>query len=103
MKSNSPLWIWPTTVLLALSLTAFVAIQSFSAFAQGAAPKPGNKPPVQIKPQPPMGCKLVGTVKGAKLWAGDCVAATELRGTAEAAPGSSPAQAVVAIPPDQKQ
>ena len=26
-----------------------------------------------------MGCKLVGTVKGAKLWAGDCMA-PELRG-----------------------
>jgi len=27
----------------------------------------------------PMGCKLVGTVKGTKLWAGDCVG-LELRG-----------------------
>ena len=32
-----------------------------------------NKPPAQLKPKEPMGCKLVGTVKGTKLWAGDCV------------------------------
>jgi hypothetical protein len=29
----------------------------------------------------PLGCKLVGTVKGTKLWAGDCADASELRGT----------------------
>jgi len=26
-----------------------------------------------------MGCKVVGTVKGTKLWAGECIAAPELR------------------------
>ena len=53
---------------------------STSAYAQDAAPKVGNRPLVQVKPKKPMGCKLVGTVKGTKLWAGDCVG-SELRGT----------------------
>jgi hypothetical protein len=51
---------------------------STCAFAQDALPKGGNKP---LKPKEPMGCKFVGTVKGTKLWAGDCVA-SELRGSA---------------------
>ena len=41
----------------------------------------GGKPIVQVKPSAPIGCKLVGTVKGTKLWAGDCMAAPELRTT----------------------
>ena len=61
-------------------LTALVlACLSTAALAQTPTPK---KPPAQAKPKEPMGCKLVGTVKGAKLWAGDCVAASELRGAA---------------------
>ena len=57
---------------------------STEAFAQGASPKPkratvGTKPLVQIKPSAPAGCKLVGTVKGTKLWAGDCIP-NEMRG-----------------------
>ena len=42
---------------------------SANAFAQDATPKGGTKP---VKPKEPMGCKFVGTVKGTKLWAGDC-------------------------------
>jgi hypothetical protein len=53
---------------------------STSAYAQDAPPKVGNKPLAQVRPKEPMGCKLVGTVKGTKLWAGDCAAASELRG-----------------------
>jgi hypothetical protein len=53
--------------------------------AQGATrpkrPTVGAKPPVQVKPSAPKGCKLVGTVKGTKLWAGDCTAAPDLRTT----------------------
>jgi hypothetical protein len=56
-------------VLLILVAISFSAV----AFAQGAPPKVGNKPLVQVKPKELMGCKLVGTVKGTKLWAGDCV------------------------------
>jgi hypothetical protein len=79
---------------------------SATAFAQSPPPKVGNKPLAQAKPQAPMGCKLVGTVKGTKLWAGDCADAAELRGaapTAETAPPSLPAAAAGAIPPGQKQ
>jgi len=76
---------------------------SATAFAQSAPPKVGNKPLVQVKPKEPTGCKLVGTVRGTKLWAGDCVA-SELRGTApatETKPLSE--QDIDAIPPGQKQ
>ena len=56
------------------SLLILVAICfSATAFAQSAPPKVGNKPVVRVKPKEPMGCKLVGTVRGTKLWAGDCV------------------------------
>ena len=63
------------------SLLILVAICfSAPAFAQSAPPKVGNKPLAQVKPKEPMGCKLVGTVRGTKLWAGDC-AGSELRGS----------------------
>ena len=82
-------------VLLILAGICFSA----NAFAQDASPKVGGKPIVQVKPKEPMGCKLVGTVKGTKLWAGDCVA-SELRGTTPATETESlPEQA----PPGQKQ
>lgn len=56
-------------------LVFFFAISfSASALAQDTSPKVGNKPLVQVKPNAPMGCKLVGTVKGTRLWAGDCTA-----------------------------
>jgi len=64
---------------------------SASAFAQTAVPKVGGKPLRQAKPQTPMGCKLIGTVKGTKIWAGDCIGAAELRGAAP--PASSPPDA----------
>ena len=86
-------------VLLILAAISFSA----TAFAQSAPPKIGNKPLVQVKPKEPTGCKLVGTVRGTKLWAGDCVA-SELRGTApatETKPLSE--QDIDAIPPGQKQ
>ena len=75
---------------------------STSAYAQDTPPKVGNKPLAQIKSKEPMGCKLVGTVKGTKLWAGDCVG-SELRGTAPAAEAPSlNERANEAIPPGQK-
>jgi len=61
------------------------------AIAQTAPPKAAKRPPAQVKPQAQMGCKLVGTVKGTKLWAGDC-AAPELRGSAPAAEPTAPAE-----------
>src|SRR5467141_4119625 len=54
-------------------LIVFAICFSANAFAQDAPPKVGGKPLVQVKPKEPMGCKMVGTVKGTKLWAGDCV------------------------------
>jgi hypothetical protein len=74
-------------VLFILAVVCFSA----NSFAQDAAPKVGAKPLVQVKPKQPVGCKLVGAVKGTKLWAGDCVG-PELRGTASDTDA----------PPDQK-
>ncbi len=75
-----------------------------SAFAQSALPKAGKKPPVLAKPQTPMACKFVGTVKATKIWAGDCVDAAELRGSAPSAEVASPSlPAAAAIPPSQKE
>jgi len=87
-------------VLLILGAISFAA----AAFAQGAPPKVSNKPLVQVKPKgPTTGCKLVGTVKGTKLWAGDCVG-SELRGTTPATETQSlPEPAPAAIPPGQKE
>ena len=85
------------------SLLILVAICcSGSAFAQGTPPKVGNKPLVQVKPKEPMGCKFVGTVRGTKLWAGDCVG-SELRGsTTTTEKPALPEQATGAITADQK-
>jgi hypothetical protein len=47
-------------VLLILVAICFSA----NTFAQDAPPKVGNKPLARVKPKEPMGCKLVGTVKG---------------------------------------
>jgi len=86
------------------SLFILVAICfSTTAFAQSAPPKLGNKPRVQVKPKEPMGCKLVGTVRGTRLWAGDCIG-SELRGsTTPTETQALPEQATGAITPDQKE
>jgi hypothetical protein len=57
-----------------------------SAFAQGAPPKAAKRPPAQVRPHKPMGCTLVGTVRGTKIWAGDCIAATPAAETPQPAP-----------------
>ena len=81
------------------SLLILVAICfSATAFAQSAPP---NKPVVQVKPKAPAGCKLVGTVRGTKLWAGDCVGAGCSTATTETQ--SLPEQATSVIPPGQKE
>jgi hypothetical protein len=78
------------------------------ALAQDATPakRPtvSAKPFVQTKPRAPFGCKLVGTVKGTKLWAGECAAAPELRtGTpSEESSPSVPDVAGGATPKDQQ-
>ena len=81
-------------------LTALVlACLSTAALAQTPTPK---KLAAQAKPKEPMGCKLVGTVKSTKLWAGDCVAASELHGAVTAETPSLAERASEAIPPDPK-
>jgi hypothetical protein len=84
------------------SLLILVAIcYSATAFAQSEPPKLGSKPLVQVRPKEPMGCKLVGTVRGTKLWAGDCVG-SELRGSTPATePQAVPEQPTGAITPDR--
>jgi hypothetical protein len=79
------------------------------ALAQGATPakRPtvSAKPFVQAKPRAPVGCKLVGTVKGTKLWAGECTEAPALRTgtpTEEPSPTSVPDAAGAATPKDQQ-
>jgi hypothetical protein len=82
-------------VLAAISL-------STPALAQGVSV--GGKPLAQVKPKEPMGCKFVGTVRGTKLWAGDCISSNDLRGTApatETQPLTERATGV--IPPGQTQ
>ena len=75
-----------------------------TAVAQGAFPgqkrATGRKPIVQAKPNTPIGCKLVGTVRGTKIWAGDCVGASEIRGATPAEELSSPPSAAA---PTEKQ
>ena len=74
------------------SLLILIAICfSTTGLAQSGSPKVGNKAAVQAKPKEPTACKLVGTVRGTRLWAGDCVGVELLKGTTETAP------------PDQKE
>jgi hypothetical protein len=90
--------------LLMRSLLILVAICfSATAFAQSAPPKIGNKRLIQVKPKEPMGCKLVGTVRRTKLWAGDCVG-SELGGSPTRTETQAlPEEATGAITPDQKE
>ena len=84
------------------SLLILVAICfSTNAFAQSAAPTVSNKPVVRAKPKEPSGCKLVGTVRGTKLSAGDCIGVELLKGTTEMQ--VLPEQATRAVTTDQKE
>ena len=75
---------------------------SATAFAQSPPPKVGATPLVQVKPKGSQGCKLVGTVKGTKLWAGDCIASEPTSSVSETAPPLAD-KAAAAIPPGTKQ
>ena len=77
-----------------LSILVMIFCFSASAFAQTEASRPTR----QVK-QAATGCKLVGTVKGTKLWAGDCAPAVELRGTSPMVEPAAPAPAGEANPP----
>jgi hypothetical protein len=90
-------------VIMRLLLILVAICFSATAFAQSAPPKLGSKRLVQVKPKEPMGCKLVGTVRGTKLWAGDCTG-SELRGsTTTTETQALPEQATAVIPPGQKE
>ena len=80
------------TTRMPLVLTAIVGFSGYAS-AQTAAPDRG-KPLKRVKPSAPMGCKLVGTVKGTKIWAGDCT--SELRGTT-----TSPVEPNAPAPPPE--
>jgi hypothetical protein len=89
------------------ALVLAITIVSGATFAQGAVPakRPtvGGKPIVQVKPSAPMGCKFVGTVKGTKLWAGDCTASPELRTTTTPEDkAATPSPATQTVPKDQQ-
>jgi hypothetical protein len=76
---------------------------SGTVFAQSAPPKVGNKVLVQLKPKAPLGCKLIGTVRGTKLWAGDCVT-SEFRGSTTTTDQTLPEpEATGSITTDQKE
>jgi hypothetical protein len=70
-------------------LLAAVLIFSTSAYAQDAskAPTVAGKSTARMKPKAAVGCTLVGTVRGTKLWAGDCAAPDQLRSSVPASEG----------------
>jgi hypothetical protein len=90
-----------------LFLLAAALILSTSVYAQDASKPPtggGSKSAARMKPKA-VGCTLVGTVRGTKLWAGDCAAPDQLRSSVTATESSEPPlqdQATGAIPPGQK-
>jgi hypothetical protein len=87
-------------VIMKAAVGLLALLFATSAFAQSAPPKAGKRPAAHAKPQAPMGCKLVGTVRGTKLWAGDCTDAAQLRG---AAPIPETTPDAGAIPPGAKE
>lgn len=89
------------TIRATLTLATIIGLLASSALAQTVeAPKARWTPLKPVKPLAPMGCKLLGAVKGAKIWAGDC-APPELRGSA--AQPAAPAPVSQPNPPTGKQ
>jgi hypothetical protein len=90
----------------AVALGLALILSSNVALAQSRNPpkRPtiGGKPIVQVKPSAPIGCKLVGTVKGTKLWAGDCMAAPELRTTTPEDKAPNPLPETETAPKEQQ-
>ena len=89
-----------------LFLLTAALILSTSVYAQDASKPPtgGGKSAARMKPKA-VGCTLVGTVRGTKLWAGDCAAPDQLGSSAPATERSDPPlqdQATGAISPGQK-
>jgi hypothetical protein len=70
-------------------LLILIAI-GYSSIAFAQAPSINAKRQLHAGAQEPTGCKHVGTVKGIKLWAGDCVSSNELRASAPASEAQQP-------------
>ena len=73
-------------------------------FAQ-TTPTAGKNSSAQTKSKQSADCKFVGTVRGTKLWAGDCMAPDQLRGGMPAAEGNAPSpqdKAAGVVPAGQK-
>ena len=88
-----------------MKLTLLLAALIFStgAYAQEPPKSPavGGKPLARVQPKAPAACTLIGTVRGAKLWAGDCAAPDQLKSSVAGEP-SSPDPAAGALLSDQK-
>ena len=85
-----------------LFLLAAALILSTSVYAQDASKPPtGGKSAARMKPKA-VGCTLVGTVRGTKLWAGDCAAPDQLRSSVPATESSEPLLQDQAAPTGQK-
>jgi hypothetical protein len=67
-----------------------IGANAFAQTAQTPATLPAGKKLAHAKPTAPTGCKLVGTVRGTKLWAGDCVANSAATDTEAANPQGAP-------------
>jgi len=88
---------------LTWTLFLLLAFLGYS-FAQ-TAPSASKDPSAQAKSKQSAACKFVGTVKGTKLWAGDCMAPDQLRGGMPAAEGNAPSpqdKAAGVVPAGQK-
>jgi hypothetical protein len=93
-------------MIMKIGLSAAVLTFTTGVYAQTPSPPAvAGKQLVQVKPAAPVGCKLVGAVRGTKLWAGDCVA-SDLRSSITPAPENNDQsltdRAARAIPPGQK-
>src|SRR5207248_5254487 len=64
------------SLIVKLNLLIAALIFSTGAYAQEPpkAPTMGGKPLVRVKSKEAAGCTFIGTVRGTKLWAGDCAA-----------------------------
>ena len=90
-----------TLFVMAAGAGFFLAMYQWVTTDSGGATltrRAGNKPVARVKPKEPTACKLVGTVRGTKLWTGDCVGVELLKGT-----HTSPEQGTSVIPPGQKE
>jgi hypothetical protein len=91
---------WPEGKMnMKLAVALLALLFATNAFAQTAAPK-ADKRSAQVKPQAPMGCKLVGPVRGTNIWSGDCVGAVP---PPRVVPQPPPPAEWSSNPPDEKQ